>query len=376
LKSLANENKGETIMEDVYKELCKTMAKRGGLFPGMDIPEFYVMTRELFSTDEAVLSNAMPRGFNSAEAIAEFMERDVSWVEPILEAMSQKGLCFSTKKGDATLYAGPPFVPGIFEYQFMRGTATERDKKLAHLIHDYKSAVDKARKPMAGVFPAMRVITVDHTIKADNQIHTYDQVKSYIEKYDALAVSTCYCRHQARLIDEQSHCGSPDEVCLQFGDGATFVIEKKMGRPIEKEEALEILNLAEKAGLVHCTNNSQEIDFLCNCCACHCVILKNAKAYAKPGLAVNSGFQPVWHTDLCTACETCVDRCPMDALQMGAEDLPELDPDQCIGCGVCATGCPVEAIEMEQRSSIPSPPVDRRALKSAIKASIANELSA
>ena len=361
------------MIEDVYKRLCETMLKRGGMFPGMDIPEFYALAKELFSPDEAVLSNAIPRGFTSSGVIAESLGRDVNWVESILEAMSQKGLCFSIRNGDATVFAGPPFVPGIFEYQFMRGTATERDKKLARLIHDYKRAVDKARKPIEGVFPAMRVITVDQTIKAKNQIHTYDQVKSYIDKYDSLAVSTCYCRHQARLIDEESHCGSPDEVCLQFGKGAEFVIEKRMGRQIEKDEALQILNRTEKAGLVHCTNNRQEIDFLCNCCACHCVILKKAKAQPKPGLAINSGFQPVWHVEQCTACETCVERCPMDALHMGEEDFPLLNLDQCIGCGVCATGCPVEAIEMEQRSNIPAPPIDRKALNAAIKASMTRD---
>jgi len=198
----------------------------------------------------------------------------------------------------------------------------------------------------------------------------YDQVKSYIEANEPLAVSTCYCRHQARLIDEEGHCGAPDEVCLQFGSGAAFVIEKGMGRQIHKQEALQILNQAEDAGLVHCTNNRQEIDFLCNCCACHCVILKKAKSHQKPGLNLNSGFMPVWDADLCTACETCIERCPMDALHMRTDDLPQLDLDQCIGCGVCATGCPETAIMMNQREGMFVPPLDRKELKAAIKASM------
>jgi len=117
-------------------------------------------------------------------------------------------------KGGTLLYSVPPFVPGKFEYQFMRGSATARDKKLARLIQNYKAAMDKVKKPTDGVFPAMRVIPVDKTIEANNIIHTYDQVKSYIETNEPLAVSTCYCRHQAKLIDEQSHCGVPDEVCF------------------------------------------------------------------------------------------------------------------------------------------------------------------
>lgn len=357
------------MAEEVYRALCKTMAKRGGMFPGMDIPEFYELVQELFTTEEAAVANAMPRGFNPAGVIAGDMGKTEEEIVAILEKMADKGLCTSGKKGETTVYGGPPFVPGIFEYQFMRGTKTERDKKLSKLIDNYKAAVGAVRGPSKETFPTMRVITVDRTIKAGNQIHTYDQVASYIENYEPLSVSTCYCRHQARLIDENDHCGRPDDVCMQFGRGAQFVIDRKMGRKITKEEAIEILERAEEAGLVHCSNNRQEIDFLCNCCSCHCVILKNAIAHPKPGLAVNSGFQPVWDIELCTACETCIDRCPMEAIAMGEDEVPEVNLDLCIGCGVCATGCPEEAIQLVERPGAETPPVDQKALKEAIKAS-------
>ena len=355
--------------EDVYRQLCDTMANRGGLYPGVDIPEFYDVARELFTEEEAAVCNAMPRGFNPASVIAKEMGRDEKEVASILETMADRGLCMAGKKGDMTVYAGLPLVPGIFEYQFMRGTATERDRRLARLIRVYKEAYKDRVGEKTEPYPVSRVITVDRTVKAGNQIHTYDQVAAYIEKYEPLALSTCYCRHQARLIDEKEHCGKPDDVCMQLGTGAQFVIDRRMGRRITKEEALEILKKTEEAGLVHCTTNRQEIDFICNCCSCHCVLLKNALAHPQPGLAMNSGFQPVWDTGLCTACETCIERCPMEALKMGEDNIPELDLDRCIGCGVCATGCPTEAIGMEERPGIPVPPVDNKALKEAIKAS-------
>ncbi len=357
--------------EKVYKTLCKTMAKRGGMFPGMDIPEFYELVKELFTPEEASVTNAMPRGFNPARVIAKAMEKTEDEIAETLEKMANKGLCISGEKEGTTVYGGPPFVPGIFEYQFLRGTETEKDKKLAKLIDHYKTAVNAVRGPKKEKVPSMRVITVDRKIKAGNHIHTYDQVASYIENYEPLSVSTCYCRHQAKLIDENNHCGNPDDVCMQFGKGAQFVIDRKMGRKITKEEATEILGRAEEAGLVHCSNNRQEIDFLCNCCSCHCLILKNAIELPKPGLAVNSGFQPVWDTELCIACDTCIERCPLDALTMRDIVEWEVQLDRCIGCGVCATGCPAEAIAMEERPGIPVPPLDQKALKEAFKASAA-----
>lgn len=355
------------MVQDVYQLLCETMAERGGLYPGTDVPEFYELAYALFNPDEAAVTNAMPRGFNSAKHIAERMNWSEDRLLPIIESMAEKGLCMSLKKEERILYAGLPFVPGIFEYQFMRGTDTEKDRKIALLIRKYKDVLDEKRTVNKNAFPVMRVIPIHKTLKAQNRIHTYDQVKSYIDRYTPLAVSTCYCRHQAKLIDASDHCGNPDDVCIQFGMGAQFVIDRKMGKEISAAEAVKILDRSEKAGLVHCTNNRQEIDFLCNCCSCHCVILKNAAMHPKPGLAINSGFEPDWDEELCTACGTCLERCPMDAIEMAASDQPVFDFDRCIGCGVCATGCPSDALFMVEKPGFPEPPADRKALKAAIK---------
>jgi ferredoxin len=53
---------------------------------------------------------------------------------------------------------------------------------------------------------------------------------------------------------------------------------------------------------------------------------------------------------------------------MAEQDLPEVNLDRCIGCGVCASGCPVDAITLETRAEIEAPPVNRKALRAAIKA--------
>ncbi len=353
---------------DSYQKLCETLAQRRGRYPGVEIPEFYALMEVLFTAEEAEAYSAIPRGKHPASTIAAAMGRPEAEVTPILERMANKGLCSAGPFEGATLYWALPLVPGIFEFQFMRGTSTQRDRSLAKLIHAYKAAVDRIQGPPKVTFPTTRVIPVDKKIEAGNTIHTYDQVAAYIEKYEPLSVSTCFCRHEAKLIDPDDHCGKPDDVCMQFGTGAQFVIERNMGRQVTKDEALKILQLSEEAGLVHASVNRQDLDFLCNCCGCHCMILKTALAQPKPGLTLNSGFQPVWDSDLCTACETCIDNCPTEALTMGDQDVPEVNPDRCIGCGVCATGCPMEAIALQTRPDIEVPPVDHKALRAAIKA--------
>lgn len=356
------------MSQQVYRELLEVMKKRGGDFAGMDIPEFYAMVTEMFTPDEAEVNNAMPRGPFTAADLAEKMDRDASKIAAILEAMADKGLCMAITLEGIPYYQSARFMPGILEFQFMGGKTTERAKKLARLIDNYKKAYRQKQGQQETAFPTNRVITVDRTIAPDNQIHTYDQVQTYIDKNEHIAVSTCYCRHAAELRGEDTH-GMPKDVCMQFGMSARFAVERLGARKVTRREAREVLERAEAAGLIHMsTNMADDISFICNCDRWHCVAVNNALDQARPGLFFNSGFEPQFDKELCTACETCIERCPPEALSMGPEEVQVVDLDRCFGCAVCATGCPSGAISMVSRPDLPEPPEDGKALKQAIKA--------
>lgn len=47
----------------------------------------------------------------------------------------------------------------------------------------------------------------------------------------------------------------------------------------------------------------------------------------------------------CTACGTCIDECPVEAISEG--DIYKINPEVCTDCGACADVCPVEAIHPE-----------------------------
>ncbi|MFI3315375.1 MAG: 4Fe-4S binding protein [Rikenellaceae bacterium] len=47
----------------------------------------------------------------------------------------------------------------------------------------------------------------------------------------------------------------------------------------------------------------------------------------------------------CTACGTCIDECPVEAISSG--DVYSIDASACTDCGTCADVCPVEAISAE-----------------------------
>ena len=50
--------------------------------------------------------------------------------------------------------------------------------------------------------------------------------------------------------------------------------------------------------------------------------------------------------DLCTACETCIEQCPVSALSMNG-DIPQVDADTCITCFCCQEICPEKAITLK-----------------------------
>jgi len=50
--------------------------------------------------------------------------------------------------------------------------------------------------------------------------------------------------------------------------------------------------------------------------------------------------------DLCTACEPCVDQCPVSALSMN-QDVPEVDDETCIRYFCCQEICPEKAIALK-----------------------------
>ena len=356
------------MSEEVYRQLGETMVKRGATSQSMNLPEYDELLRVLFTPEEAEVHNAMPAGKFTPDVVAKELGRSEEEVTGILEVMADKGLCLSFVRDGIRFYVGSPLMPGIFEYQFIRGTKTDRDYEIARAIDKYNKAVAKARANAGGVprrtvYPPTRVIPVDRTVKAEAAVQTYDQVLTYMENSEHIAVGTCFCRHRALLIDEKDVCGMPNEVCMWFGTTAEYFIERGLGRRVTNEEAMDILRLAEEAGLVHSTSNTQTIDFLCNCCRCHSGILTRALKQPKPAEAILHAFEPSFDSELCALCGTCVDRCPAEALTLGSAEVPDRNQDRCIGCGVCASGCPQEAITLVEKVGALVPPFDGKALK-------------
>jgi ferredoxin len=358
--------------KSLLKELCDNLNVRGGSLPALHIPEMFELLEELFTEEEAKVACEMPPTATSLQDLSEGLSRPTEDIYPLLESMADKGVVATRKKHGVVLYKLLPVVPGFFEFQFMRGGDTDRDRHLARLLRTYadaaKAEVTKVMPIPEDMTPFMRVIPVEKTIKAGQQVYTFEQLSTYIESADAISVGHCYCHHEAYLLGKET-CDAPEYRCMSFGPGALFTSERGIARLITKEEALDIIAECEEKGLVHMgSNTSKFLEFLCNCCSCHCGTLKNLNKMGKPIFSATSGYLAHVDKEKCEECGTCVEMCPMKAVSKNEEETATVDALRCIGCGICASHCPADAISMNPRPDVSRPPETPRDLRKVVMA--------
>jgi len=146
-------------------------------------------------------------------------------------------------------------------------------------------------------------------------------------------------------------CEHPMEVCMKFDEVAQYVIDRKLGREITREEAQEIIKQSEEASLVHFVDNAiRDIKHNCNCCGCACWNVGSLKRRKIPrDILMATYFIRETDEDECTGCGECVGACQVGAMRMEG-DFPTVDEDWCIGCGVCVDQCPTGAAILKLRS--------------------------
>ena len=109
---------------------------------------------------------------------------------------------------------------------------------------------------------------------------------------------------------------------------------------------MEIMKKCEEEGLVHVADNRQVVGHvICNCCKDCCLnwaVMKGPKKWVAP-----SRFEAVVDPDLCSGCETCLERCFFDAISVN-DDVAVVNAGKCLGCGVCTVSCPTEALKLKE----------------------------
>ncbi|MDI6830605.1 MAG: 4Fe-4S binding protein [Actinomycetota bacterium] len=340
-------------MDDLYVRLMRRLDE----FPAGAMPSenLLAILRLIFDAQEAELAVELPSGLEEIGSIAARLGRDEGELETILERMADKGLVLARTKGGRRHYCLLPLVPGIFEMQFMKGETTPEKRRIAELFDAYYHE-GWGEKSWSSQTALARVMMVEEEIPRGEQVLPYERVSEFIKESTYMALTTCFCRHEAELLGRS--CGAPKDVCMCFGPFAEFLVERGFARKATREEVLDALDRAEKAGLVHITDNIQDkINFICNCCGCCCGFLGTITRLNIAGAVAASRYTVRVDGDLCNGCGECTEVCQVRA--MSVEDgHAVVETSRCIGCGLCVGNCPSGALEVEEREGWREPAAD------------------
>ena len=337
------------MADDIYTQLREQLDQYGVGFPSTPSGVEMKILRKLFTEEEAHMFLHLSLMGETADAIADRLKRDRVETAALLESMADKGLLFRLrKKDDTVLYAAIPFVIGIYEFQ-----VGSLDNEMAMLMEQYFE--EAFSEQITKQTPPLRPIAVNRSFQVSWNVAPYEDARQMVKSQKEIAVAKCICRMEKELVGES--CGKPLEVCLSFGPEARYYVDLGVARWIDQEEALNILDQCDEAGLVPQPTNSQNPVAMCNCCGDCCGVLRSLKKHPRPSEIVLSNYYAEVDAELCSACETCLDRCQMDAITMGPEDVAVVDLDRCIGCGLCVSTCPSEALSLKPKEKRREPPV-------------------
>jgi Na+-translocating ferredoxin:NAD+ oxidoreductase subunit B len=327
-------------MENVYERLRKRLDDMATGFPATPNGVEIRLLKRLFTQEEGELFLQLSPLLEEPAAVAARLNREPAALAETLERMACKGLLFRSRRGESVRYAAVPYVVGMFEFQVKR-----MDEGFAKDSEEYfQTAFGRTMQNFQT--PVMRSIPIQRQLVAEWPVAPYEDVLAILDAQERIAVTPCICRVTAKHLD--AGCGKPLENCLSFGSHADYYVENGMGRFITREEAKSIVAANERDGLVMQPFNSQKAGGMCSCCGDCCGMLRSLKMQPRPAEAVRSNYFARVDDGLCTGCETCIERCQMDAIAL-TDGIAAVDLGRCIGCGLCVTTCPTEALALVRK---------------------------
>lgn len=325
---------------DVFKQLALRLDALPHGYPSTDDGVELELLAYLFTGEQAELASQLRLTKESARTISERLGRDFKETKTLLKIMMSKGLIAAGAIEGGIGFGILPFVVGIYEFQGKR-----IDEKMAGLFEAY---YQESFGHMLAEKPQIhRVIPINEAIQNDMEVQPFENAVAILDTMKSWGVLDCICRKQKAMIGDP--CEHPVEICMTFSEMPGYFDHSSTIRPLTREEALDKLQEAADAGLVHSVSNNQEgLWYICNCCTCSCGILRGMADLGIANVVAKSAFVNQVDTDLCTGCEICNDSCQFGALEMDGLDLVIHD-SQCVGCGVCIPACPTEALSLARR---------------------------
>jgi len=342
---------------DIYRILQQHLDKMPIGFPPTKSGVELRLLKHLFTPQEAKIATMLKFSwFDKMEPLEIIYERikntgiSVVDLEQILDSMAKKGAIMSKKENGKKKYSNALYMVGMFEFQVNKLTKQFFKDTYKYLQEAYAAEFFKTK------INQLRTIPIEQSITPEHHVTSYNDIVQIIEDAPGpFMVTNCICRQGRDLIGRPCKMTDRRELCIAFGDSAQLYIDQGWGRSISKEEVLKIIRKNEEEGLVLQPPNAQKPEFICSCCGCCCELLSGLRIIPRPVEFISTNYYAKVDPELCTGCETCVERCQLNALKI-ENNISAVNRNKCIGCGNCVQVCPSEAIKLIKKEEETIPP--------------------
>ena len=348
--------------DQVYRKLQKHLNSQAVGFPATRSGVELKILRHIFDPNEAEIASCMSYKFEPIDKIfkkANHLTESIEDLQKILDSILKKGGIEVKIKDGIRHYCCIPLIVGMYEAQNERLTP-EFIKDFQKYISTNSFGVEF----LSTKLPQMRTIPVAKSIQLKHNVSNFDGVSTLLKEAEGpFAIVECICRKKRAMGGKPCEVTNRKETCLGVGHLAQIGIENGIGREINREEAIAIIEQNQKEGLVLQPSNTKKAEFICSCCGCCCGILRTHKNLPKPVNFWATNYFAEVDVNACISCGTCDDICQVNAVKVDEKkQFAHVNLDRCLGCGVCAVNCPNGSISLLKKASEQVPPQNREEL--------------
>jgi ferredoxin len=319
------------------QEVYQALTERMGVPESKLLPRIWKL---LVAPDEGKILLELPA---FAEDLAEKLSKPLEDIQRQLEDWVVKGVVIPFRKEGREKYGLCRSVGNFFESASHVAYEIVGDEILElwaqWLESEWLDECGKLAAPPSRVFPFRDAIVDETGILPD------EDIRARIDQAEKIVAVECPCRLSLKKCDHTVEC------CLLFDRGAELALRRGSGKELTKEQTHELVRSCVKEGLIPSGANRLKITNLCLCCT-DCCLTHFPHLSHGHNMLVPSRYLSVSNTDRCNGCQTCVEMCPYEAVDMvrveGSKKLKaKVDPEKCYGCGVCVPNCPEEALGLK-----------------------------
>ena len=269
--------------DEIYRKLQRYLNSLPIDYPETESGVELRILKQLFTPQEAEIALKLKIIPQEPKAMFRPFKKKGWTIEQFSETlltMAKKGSINWIRRRDGTNYYSIAFLMvGFYDYQIDMVTKQFADDFDQYMDEGFVSAM------LENGILQMRTIPIEKSVSLEYNVSNFDEIKTIIDNIDkTLYLCPCICRQSKEV--QGKGCDHPKETCISIGANPRIFLEQ--GREVTKDEALEVLRMAQDRGMVISPSNTQKPFIICCCCGCSCVVLSNLKKYANPAQYIKS----------------------------------------------------------------------------------------